>query len=65
MGPQDAPLIKEMHEMIQKGLALSAHAAAGGVAERASGNCTWESKRDRLRRRYLKIHGTSERNGGL
>ena len=49
----DAPLIVEMHELIENGEAASPHNATLLVLDRATGNGTDDSKRSRLRRRYM------------
>ena len=48
----DAPLVEKMHQLITEGMALSDHAAALKVVDRAAGGGTDESKARRLTDRY-------------
>ncbi len=56
----DAPLISEMHDLIEKGIVSSISAAAWKVADRAAGGGSPESKVDRLRRRYSEAYPLQE-----
>jgi hypothetical protein len=48
----DAPLLEEMHQLVERCKQPTPEAAAKAVAERAYGNSTWQSKVDRLAKRY-------------
>lgn len=50
----DQPLLCEMRDLIAERKATSPEEAAGMVAEKAHGPGTWESKKERLGRRYRK-----------
>jgi hypothetical protein len=53
LAASDAPLLKEIGELVSSGLALSANAAAARVAPRALGGGTEESRAKRLRDAFL------------
>jgi hypothetical protein len=53
----DEPFMEKMHNLIKSGDAKSANEAAGRFAPEAKG-ASFESKQDRLRRRYLKRYSS-------
>jgi hypothetical protein len=54
----DSPFIEEMRRLLQAGKAPSPEAAAKLVAHRAHGTSTFESKVDRLAKKYRARHGS-------
>ena len=57
----DQPLLDEMQELIKRGKAVSPEAAARLVAHKAFGKATFESKVDRLAKKYRRYQ-QSDRN---